>query len=415
MTKLADAAATTFDVQKVREDFPILAETVHGRRLVYLDNANTTQKPRQVLDALDQYYLHANANIHRATHLLSERATEAYEGTRAVVKRFINAPDTREVIFTKGCTEAINLVASSWGRSNLRPGDEVLVTWMEHHSNIVPWQLVCEQTGATLKVCPITDRGELDLDAFDRLLTPRTKLVSMIHVSNSLGTINPVAGLTARAKAAGAVVLVDGAQAVAHMPVDVQAIGCDFYTFSGHKIYGPTGTGVLYGRAALLDAMPPYQGGGDMIASVTFEKTDYNVLPYKFEAGTPNIAGVAGFGAAIDYLMAIDRDAALAHEDAVLDYATARIREIPGIRIIGEARHKTGVLSFMLDGAHPHDAGTILDQQGIAVRTGQHCAQPVMDRFCIPATIRASLAIYNTREDIDALVAGLKKVSDVFR
>ena len=413
MTKLADAAVT-FDVQKVRGDFPILAETIHGRRLVYLDNANTTQKPRQVLDALDQYYLHANANIHRATHLLSERATEAYEGTRATVKRFINAADTREVVFTKGCTEGINLVASSWGRSNLRAGDEVLVTWMEHHSNIVPWQLVCEQTGATLKVCPITDRGELDLDAFDRLLASKPKLVSMIHVSNSLGTINPVANLTARAKAAGAVVLVDGAQAVAHMPVDVQAIGCDFYTFSGHKIYGPTGTGVLYGRAALLDAMPPYQGGGDMIASVTFEKTDYNVLPYKFEAGTPNIAGVVGLGAALRYVEGLDRSGAQAHEDALLAEATARVRSISGVRILAETARRSSVLSFVVDGVHPHDIGTILDAEGIAVRTGQHCAQPVMDRYGVPATVRASIGIYNTGDEIAQLVAGLHKVREVF-
>ena len=413
MTKLADAAVA-FDVQKVREDFPILAEIVHGHRLVYLDNANTTQKPRQVLDALDQYYLHANANIHRATHLLSERATHAYEGTRAAVKQFINAADTREIVFTKGCTEAINLVAHSWGGSRLGPGDEVLITWMEHHSNIVPWQLVCAQTGATLKVCPITDRGELDLETFDRLLTPRTKLVAMIHVSNSLGTINPVAALTARAKAAGAVVLVDGAQAVAHLPVDVRAIGCDFYTFSGHKIYGPTGTGVLYGRAALLEAMPPYQGGGDMIASVTFEKTDYNVLPYKFEAGTPNIAGVVGLGAAIGYVEGLDRAAALAHEDALLAEATARVREVAGVRILGEAAQKSSVLSFVLDGVHPHDIGTVLDAEGVAVRTGQHCAQPVMDRYGVPATVRASIGIYNTREDVDQLVTGLHKVREVF-
>ena len=413
MTKLAEATAA-FDVARLREDFPILAERVHGKPLVYLDNANTTQKPRQVLDALDHYYRHDNANIHRATHLLSERATAAYEGTRATVASFINAPDKREVVFTKGCTEGINLVAQTWGRSTLAPGDEVLVTWMEHHSNIVPWQLVCAATGATLKVCPITDRGELDLDAFDRLLTPRTKIVAMIHVSNALGTINPVAELTRKAKAVGAVVLVDGAQAVPHLPVDVQAIGCDFYTFSGHKIYGPTGTGILYGKAARLEAMPPYQGGGDMISSVTFEKTDYNVLPYKFEAGTPNIAGMVGLGAAIKYVQGIDREAARAHEDALLEYLTAQVAAIPGTRLLGEAREKSSVLSFVMEGVHPHDVGTILDTEGIAVRTGQHCAQPVMDRYGVPATVRASIGLYNTRDDVDAFIRGLHKVREVF-
>jgi cysteine desulfurase/selenocysteine lyase len=413
MTKLAEATLT-FDVAKLRQDFPILAERVHGKPLVYLDNANTTQKPRQVLDALDHYYRHDNANIHRATHLLSERATAAYEGTRATVASFINAPDKREVVFTKGCTEGINLVAQTWGRSTLKPGDEVLVTWMEHHSNIVPWQLVCAATGATLKVCPITDRGELDLDAFDRLLTPRTKIVAMIHVSNALGTINPVADLTRKAQAVGAAVLVDGAQAVPHLPVDVQSIGCDFYTFSGHKIYGPTGTGILYGKAARLEAMPPYQGGGDMIASVTFEKTDYNVLPYKFEAGTPNIAGMVGLGAAIKYVEGIDREAARAHEDALLEYLTAQVTAVPGTRLLGEAREKSSVLSFVMDGVHPHDVGTILDTEGIAVRTGQHCAQPIMDRYGVPATVRASIGLYNTRDDVDAFIRGLHKVREVF-
>jgi cysteine desulfurase / selenocysteine lyase len=413
MTKLAEATAT-FDVAKLREDFPILAERVHGRPLVYLDNANTTQKPRQVLDALDHYYRHENANIHRATHLLSERATAAYEGTRATVADFINAPDKREIVFTKGCTEGINLVAQSWGRHTLKPGDEVLVTWMEHHSNIVPWQLVCAATGASLKVCPITDRGELDLDAFDRLLTPRTKIVAMIHVSNALGSINPVAELTRKAKAAGAVVLVDGAQAVPHLPVDVQAIGCDFYAFSGHKIYGPTGTGILYGRLPLLDAMPPYQGGGDMISSVTFEKTDYNVLPYKFEAGTPNIAGMVGLGAALRYVQALDREAARAHEDRLLEYMTAQVAAVPGVRLLGQAREKSSVLSFVMEGIHPHDVGTILDTEGIAVRTGQHCAQPIMDRYGVPATVRASIGLYNTREEIDVFLQGLHKVREVF-
>ena len=412
MTKLAES--TTFDVAKIRADFPILNEVVHGKPLVYLDNANTTQKPQQVLDALDHYYRHDNANIHRATHLLSERATKAYEGTRTKVQRLINAAHSREVVFTRGCTDSINLVAQSWARTNLTPGDEILVSWMEHHSNIVPWQLVCQQTGATLKVVPITDAGELDLDAFRALLTERTKLLAMIHVSNALGTINPVADLVAAARAVGAVTLVDGAQAVPHLPVDVQALGCDFYAFSGHKMYGPTGTGILYGRQALLEAMPPYQGGGDMIASVTFEQTDYNVLPYKFEAGTPNIAGFVGLGAAVDYLTALDRPAALEYEDALLAYATERVGAIPGVRIVGQARQKTSVLSFVLDGVHPHDIGTILDTEGIAVRTGQHCAQPVMDRYGITATVRASVAIYNTRAEIDALVEGMHKVREVF-
>jgi cysteine desulfurase / selenocysteine lyase len=412
MMKLAEK--TTFDVQKVRGDFPILRELIHGKPLVYLDNANTTQKPQQVLDALETYYRHDNANIHRATHLLSERATRAYEAARSSVARFINAADRREIVFTKGCTEGINLVAQTWGRENLRSGDEVLVTWMEHHSNIVPWQLICEQTGATLKAAPITERGELALAAFDRLLTPRTRMVAIIHVSNALGTVNPVGALVAKAKAAGATVLVDGAQAIPHMPVDVRAIGCDFYTFSGHKMYGPTGTGVLYGRAAMLDAMPPYQGGGDMISSVTFAKTEYNELPYKFEAGTPNIAGVVGLGAAVEYLAGLDRSAVSAHEDALLAYATERVRQIDGVRVLGEARVKSSVLSFVLEGVHPHDMGTILDADGIAVRTGQHCAQPVMDRYGVPATVRASIGLYNTREEIDVLVAGIHKVREVF-
>jgi cysteine desulfurase / selenocysteine lyase len=410
----SSAVAQKFDVAKVRADFPILSETVHGKPLVYLDSANTSQKPLSVIKATDDYYRHANANIHRATHLLSERATALYEGARQKAARFLNAADAHTVVLTKGTTDGINLVAQSYGRTMLKPGDEILLSWLEHHSNIVPWQLVAEQTGAAIKVAPINERGEIDQDEYARLLSPRTKIVAVGHVSNALGTINPIKAMIAQAHAHGAVVLVDGAQAAPHLVIDVQDLDCDFYVLSSHKMFGPTGTGVLYGRQQLLESMPPYQGGGDMISSVTFEKTLYNQLPYKFEAGTPNIAGVAGFGAAIDYLMAIDRDAALAHEDAVLDYATARVREIPGVRIIGEARHKTGVLSFLLEGAHPHDAGTILDQQGIAVRTGQHCAQPVMDRYCIPATIRASLAIYNTREDIDALVKGLHKVKEVF-
>lgn len=411
-TRLAEAR--TFDAQRVREDFPILKELVHGRPLVYLDNANTTQKPWAVLEALDAYYRRQNSNIHRATHLLSERATQAFEGTRTRLQRFVNAADRAEIVLTKGCTESINLVAQSWGRTFLRPGDEVLVTWMEHHSNIVPWQIVCEQTGATLRVAPITDRGELDVEAFEKLLSERTKLVGLIHVSNALGTINPLEHLIPLAKAAGAVVLVDGAQAVPHLPVDVQALGCDFYAFSGHKMYGPTGTGVLYGRRALLEAMPPYQGGGDMIASVTFEKTEYNVLPHKFEAGTPNIAGVVGLGAAVDYLTGLDRAAVLAHEDVLLAEATERVRALPGVRIFGEAANRASVLSFVVEGVHPHDVGTVLDTEGVAVRTGQHCAQPVMDRYGVPATVRASFGLYNTLDDVDALVRGLHKLREVF-
>ena len=418
MTPSAPSATTDarigFDVQKVRRDFPILAERVHGKPLVYLDSANTSQKPQAVLDAMDEYYRHANANIHRATHLLSERATALYEGARAKAATFINAPDPKTIVLTKGTTDGINLVAQSYGRSVLKPGDEVVLSWLEHHSNIVPWQLVCEQTGARLRVVPINDAGEIEIEPYYSMLSPRTRIVAMGHVSNALGTINPVREIIEQAHARGAVVLIDGAQAIPHLAVDVQALDCDFYVFSSHKMFGPTGVGVLYGRQSLLEAMPPYQGGGDMIASVTFEKTCYNVVPYKFEAGTPNIAGVAGFGAAVDYLMGIDRAAALAHEDDVLAYATTRVREIPGARIFGEAKHKTGVLSFLLEGVHPHDAGTILDNEGVAVRTGQHCAQPVMDRFGITATIRASLAIYNTREEIDVLVRALERVRGVF-
>jgi cysteine desulfurase/selenocysteine lyase len=398
----------------VRADFPILGEKVHGKPLVYLDSANTSQKPQAVLKAMDAFYRHANANIHRATHLLSERATELYEGARAKAAAFVSARDPHEIVLTKGTTDGINLVAQSYGRSTLKPGDEIVVSWLEHHSNIVPWQLLCEQTGAVLRVVPIDDRGEIDLEAYARLLSGRTRIVAMSHVSNALGTINPIAAVIEQAHARGAVVLVDGAQAVPHLPVDVRALDCDFYVFSSHKMFGPTGVGVLYGRRSLLDAMPPYQGGGDMIASVTFEKTNYNVVPYKFEAGTPNIGGVAGFGAAIEYLSGIDRAAALAHEDDVLAYATERLREFPSARVIGQAREKTGVLSFVLDGVHPHDAGTILDGEGVAVRTGQHCAQPIMDRYGITATIRASIAIYNTREDIDVMMRALQRAIEVF-
>jgi cysteine desulfurase/selenocysteine lyase len=410
----ATATRAGFDVLKVRADFPILSERVHGKPLVYLDSANTSQKPQAVLEAMDHYYRHANANIHRATHLLSERATALYEGARTKAAAFINAADAHEIVLTKGTTDGINLVAQSYGRSRLRAGDEILISWLEHHSNIVPWQLLCEQTGAVLRVAPINEAGEIDVEALVALLSPRTRVVAVSHVSNSLGTINPIRDIIEQAHRAGAVVLIDGAQAVPHLAVDVQALECDFYVFSSHKMFGPTGVGVLYGRRELLEAMPPYQGGGDMIASVTFEKTQYNIVPYKFEAGTPNIGGVVGFGAAVDYLTAIDREAALAHEDALLEHATARLREIPGTRIIGEARHKSAVLSFLMDNVHPHDAGTILDSQGVAVRTGQHCAQPVMDRYGVTATIRASLAIYNTREDVDALIRALGKVREVF-
>ncbi len=407
-------AKSEFDVKKIRADFPILSERVHGKSLVYLDSANTSQKPESVLRALDDYYRHANANIHRATHLLSERATALYEGARVKAARFINAPDPHAVVLTKGTTDGINLVAQSYGRDRLKSGDEIVISWLEHHSNIVPWQLLAHQTGAVLRVVPINDAGEIEIESYERLLSPRTKIVALSHVSNALGTINPVRQMVAQAHSYGAVVLLDGAQAVPHLAVDVHALDCDFYVFSSHKMFGPTGVGVLYGRRALLEAMPPYQGGGDMIASVTFEKTQYNQVPYKFEAGTPNIAGVAGFGAAVDYLSGIDREAALVHEDAVLDYMTRRVRDIPGTRIIGEARQKTGVLSFLIEGVHPHDAGTILDSEGVAVRTGQHCAQPVMDRYGVTATIRASLAVYNTREDIDALARALGRVREVF-
>jgi cysteine desulfurase/selenocysteine lyase len=414
VTRGAGATAVTgFDVTRVRADFPILQQQMHGRPLVYLDNANTTQKPRVVLDAMQAFYTGYNANIHRATYLISERATSAYEGTRKSVQRFVNAGDVHEIVLTKGTTDGINLVAQSWARTTLRPGDEVLVSWLEHHSNIVPWQMVCDQTGARLRVVAIDDRGELMLEDFDRLLGPRTKLVAISHVSNALGTVNPVAEVIARAHAVGAVALVDGAQAAAHVPIDVRALDADFYAFSGHKMFGPTGTGALYGRAALLEQMPPYQGGGDMIASVTFEKTTYNTVPHKFEAGTPNIAGVIGFGAAVEYLQTLDRAAAKMHEDELLSDATDAVRTIPGIRIIGEARQKSSVLSFVIDGIHPHDIGTVLDREGVAIRTGQHCAQPVMDRYGVSATARASFAFYNTSDEIDALVAALGKAKEM--
>jgi cysteine desulfurase/selenocysteine lyase len=411
----AKATPNAFDAERLRRDFPILHQAVHDRPLVYLDNAATSQKPRQVMEALDHYYRFDNANIHRGVHTLSERATAAYEEARDKVQRFLNAADRREIVFVRGATEAINLVAQSYARPRLQPGDEILITEMEHHSNIVPWQLVCEQTGAVLKVVPIDETGELKLDEFHRLLNARTKLLAVVHVSNALGTINPVKEMVDVAHAQGVPVLLDGAQAVPHVAVDVQALDCEFYVFSGHKLYAPTGTGALYGKAALLEAMPPYQGGGDMIRSVSFTKTEYNTLPYKFEAGTPHIAGGIGLGAAIDYLTDIGLDAVAAWEDEMLRYATARVHEIPGLRIIGTATHKAGILSFVMDCVHPHDIGTILDHEGVAIRTGHHCAMPVMEHYKVPATARASLALYNTRGDVDRLIAAILKVKEVFR
>jgi cysteine desulfurase/selenocysteine lyase len=398
------------DLAAVRADFPALHQQVHGRPLVYLDNAATTQKPQVVLDALMHYYSSDNANVHRGVHALSERATEAYEGARGKVRVLLNARTDGEVVFTRNATEAINLVARAWGDANVGPGDEVLITAMEHHSNIVPWQLLCERRGAVLRVAPIDDRGDLIMPEFEALLGPRTKIVAAVHLSNALGTINPVADIVRLGKAAGAAVLIDGSQAAYHMAVDVQALGADFYVFTGHKLYGPTGIGVLYGREAVLDAMPPFLGGGDMIASVTFERSTWNVLPYKFEAGTPNIAGAVGLGRAIDYVLEIGFDAIGAHEQALLDLATARVLELPGVRVIGTARRKASVLSFVMGDVHPHDIGTIVDREGVAIRTGHHCAQPVMDRFGIPATARASFAMYNTTDDVEALAAALGRV-----
>ncbi|HVZ81712.1 MAG TPA: cysteine desulfurase [bacterium] len=405
----------TFNVQRFRKDFPILREKVHGKPLIYLDNAATTQKPEAVLEALDGYYRHTNANIHRGVHFLSEKATAQYEGAREKVRAFLNAKSASEIVFTRGATEAINLVAQTWGRQNLGPGDEILLTVMEHHSNIVPWQMIAAERGAKVKAVPINDRGELIPEELGKLLTPQVKLLALTHVSNALGTVNPIKGIVALAHAVGAKVLVDGAQAVPHVPVDVQDLDCDFYVFSGHKVYGPTGIGVLYGKYALLDAVPPYQGGGDMIMSVTIEKTLYKKPPHKFEAGTPAIAEVIGLGAALDYVSAIGLSAIAAHEKSLLEYGTALLKEIPGVMPVGTAAHKAGVLSFTLGEIHPHDIGTILDRQGIAIRAGHHCAQPVMDRFDIPATARASLGLYNTKEELDALAKGIKKVIEVFR
>lgn len=405
--------AARLEVERLRQDFPILRETVNGKPLVYLDNAATTQKPQSVIDCEAHYYSALNANVHRGVHTLSQRATDAYEAARDAVRDFINAAGREEIVFVRGTTEAINLVAASFGQ-RLRPGDEILISAMEHHSNIVPWQLACQRTGASLQVAPINDAGELMLEQFARLLGPRTRLVALAHVSNALGTVNPVRHIIELAHARGIPVLIDGAQAVPHLKVDVQALDCDFYAFSGHKLYGPTGVGVLYGKAALLDAMPPYQGGGDMIREVTFRNTTYNALPYKFEAGTPNIAGVIALGAAIEYVSALGLEAITAHEHALLAYACAQAAKIAGLRMIGTAADKASILSFTLDGIHPHDVGTILDLHGVAVRAGHHCAMPVMERFGVPATVRASFALYNTREEVDALFAAVRAAQEVF-
>jgi cysteine desulfurase/selenocysteine lyase len=397
-----------------RHHFPLLHQQINGKSLVYLDNAATSQKPQVVIDSMMRYYVEENSNIHRGVHYLSERATQAYEQVRAKVQKFVNAGGVREIIFVRGTTEGINLVASAYGRKNVGRGDEILISAMEHHSNIVPWQMLCEEKDALLKVIPMTDEGELVLEEYERMLSPRTKIVAVTHVSNALGTINPVKEMTAIAHRRGIPILVDGAQAVPHIRVDVRDVGADFYTFSSHKMFGPTGVGVLYGKESFLREMPPYQGGGDMIRSVTFERTTYNDLPYKFEAGTPNIGGGIGLGAAIDYLGRLDRDAISSYERELLDYATHQLVAIPGVRIIGTAKEKAAVLSFVVEGIHPHDIGTVLDTEGIAIRTGHHCAQPVMQRFGIPATARASFAFYNTKQEVDALVRGVRKVLEVF-
>ncbi len=405
---------TGLDVERIRQDFPILRETVHGKPLVYLDNAASAQKPQAVIDAIAHCYAHEYANIHRGVHYLSERLTTRYEAVRERVSRFLNAASAKEIVFTRGTTEGINLVAHSFLRPRLKAGDEILITGMEHHSNIVPWQMLCEETGAVLKVVPISDAGELDFEAYRRLLSERTRLVGVVHVSNALGTVNPVKEMIELAHAQGVPVLVDGAQAVPHAKVDVQALDADFYVFSGHKLYGPTGIGVLYGKMRHLQEMRPYQGGGDMIKYVTFAKTEYADPPQRFEAGTPHIVGVIGLGAAIDYVESVGLEAIAAHENALLQYATERLLQVDGVRVIGTAVQKAGVLSFLMKKAHPHDIGTILDREGVALRTGHHCAQPVMDRYCIPATARASFAMYNTFDEVDALVRALEKVNRLF-
>jgi cysteine desulfurase/selenocysteine lyase len=407
--------ATGYDVAAVRAEFPVLRESVNGHPLVYLDSAASAQKPQAVIDAERSVYEHYYSNIHRGVHRLSTLATEAYEKARDSIRGFLGAASCREIVLLRGTTEAINLVAQSYGRRHVGAGDEVLITGLEHHSNIVPWQLLCEEKQAVLKVAPIDAAGEVDLQEFERLLSPRTRVAAFAHVSNALGTVNPIRRMTELAHAAGAAVLIDGAQAAPHLALDVRAIGCDFYAFSGHKVYGPSASGALYGREALLDAMPPWQGGGDMIASVRFEKSTWNELPYKFEAGTPNVAGVIGLGAAIEWLGSLGLDQVAAHEHELLQHGTRALEELAGVRLVGTAREKAGVLSFVVDGVHPHDVGTVLDHEGIAVRTGHHCAQPVMDRFGIPATTRASLACFNTRGELDALSRGIRKAQEMFR
>ncbi len=403
-----------FDVAKIRADFPILNEKIHGKPLVYLDNAATAQKPSHVIEVLNDYYRETNSNIHRGVHTLSEKATAQYESARNKVKDFVNAESTKEIIFVRGTTDAINLVAQSFGRDTLKAGDEIIITELEHHSNIVPWQILSDQTGATLRYVPINDAGELILEEFEKLLNNKTRIVAVGHISNALGTINPIKTIIDKAHAVGAKVLVDGAQAVPHTRVDVKALDCDFYAFSGHKLFGPTGIGVLYGKEALLDAMPPYQGGGDMIQMVTMEKSTYNVLPYKFEAGTPHIAGVIGLGAAIDYVNELGLEAAAQYEIELLDYANEQATQVAGLNLVGTAKNKTSILSFTLDGIHPHDIGTILDGEGVAIRAGHHCAMPVMERFNVPATARASFAFYNTRQEVDALIQAIDKCQKVF-
>jgi cysteine desulfurase/selenocysteine lyase len=415
LTRPREEAAAAFDVEAVRRDFPILSRSIHGKPLVYLDNAATTHKPRPVIEAMDRMYERSYANIHRGVHLLSVEATDAYERARETARAFVNAREAREVIFVRGTTEAINLVAQTFGRRRVRAGDEVLISALEHHSNIVPWQMLCEEKGARLRVAPINAAGEIVVEEFERLLGERTRIAAVSHVSNALGTVTPVKRLIEMAHAKGVPVLVDGAQSAPRLPVDVADLDTDFYAFSGHKLYGPTGVGVLYGKAAWLEEMPPYQGGGDMIRSVTFEKTTYNVLPYKFEAGTPNIVGSIGLAAAIDYVTGLGMENVAAHEEDLLAHASAALPVIPGVRIIGTAREKAAVVSFVIEGVHPHDIGTVLDREGIAVRTGHHCAQPVMEFYGIPATARASFALYNTRAEIDALAAGIRKVIGMFR
>ena len=415
MSTAVRPAASGYDVARIRRNFPILSRRVHGKPLVYLDNAATTQKPSAVIETMKAFYENSYANVHRGVHALSVEASEAYEKARERVRDFVNAADTREIVFVRGTTEGINLVAQTYGRWKVGAGDEVLISTLEHHSNLVPWQLLCEEKGAKLKVAPIDERGEVRLDELEKLFSGKTRLVAISHVSNALGTLNPVRKIVEMAHARGVPVLVDGAQAAPRLPVDMRELDCDFYTFSGHKMYAPTGIGVLYAKAGHLEAMPPYQGGGDMISSVTFEKTTWNILPYKFEAGTPNIAGAVGLAAAIDYLSSLGMEAIEGHENDLLSYATARLSAIPGLRIVGTARNKAAVISFTLEGVHPHDVGTVLDREGVAVRTGHHCAQPVMEFFRVPATSRASFGLYNTREEVDALERGIHKVLEMFR